>query len=169
MSVTCSDKRGKKQKLIRAHLLTHAREREESGSCKWAVWGGPEVAEVSTDLLQTEVGHVFSPGNWPRIAGLSAVPGCTSFQESVSSDLLPLRVWWGWERLSYPCLSWIQQPLLMLPQSSDRCALTCVNVQLDAPCLSQPFLAYLRVGMIYCPHATIYCLSGKPRLCPGLP
>ena len=54
----------------------------------------------------------------------------------------------------------------MSPQSSDRCALTCVNAQLDAPCLSQPFLAYLRAGMIYCPHAMIYCLSGKPRLCP---
>ena len=60
LSVPCPDKRGQKQRLrlIRAHLLTQARERE--GNCRhnWEVLV-PVAAEVCRKLLQPEANCIL--------------------------------------------------------------------------------------------------------------
>ncbi|XP_030616840.1 nuclear RNA export factor 3 [Delphinapterus leucas] len=86
VSVPHSGKRGRKQGLIKAHLLTKARERKGYSSHSKNVWGVPAAAEASRMLPQCEVRHAFSSGSWPRIAGSSAVAGCTGSQEVVGSD-----------------------------------------------------------------------------------
>ena len=66
LSVPCPDKRGQKQRLrlIRAHLLTQARERE--GNCRhnWEVLV-PVAAEVCRKLLQPEATVHFPIGVGP--------------------------------------------------------------------------------------------------------
>ena len=76
---------GRKQGLIKAHLLTQARERNGYSSHSKDVWGVPAAAEASRILPQCEVHHAFSSGSWPQIAGSSAVAGCTGSQEVVGS------------------------------------------------------------------------------------
>ena len=80
-------KRERKQWLIRAHLLTQAREGEGYGSHNWDVRGVPLAAETSGNLQQPEVCCSLSPGSWPQIAGPLAVAGCTGSWEGVGSDL----------------------------------------------------------------------------------
>ena len=68
VSFSCPDSRLLKQRLIRALLLTQARERERYGSHNWNV-GPPGVAEASMTLQLPDVLHVFSWGSCPWIMG----------------------------------------------------------------------------------------------------
>ena len=87
VSVPCPGKMGRKQWLIRAHLLTQARESEGYGSHNWDVWGVPAVAEVGRKLQQPQVHCALSWGIWPQIAGPLAVVEGTRSPEGVGSDL----------------------------------------------------------------------------------
>ena len=63
--VPCPERRGLKQQLIRALLLTQVGEREEYGSHNWNV----VVSEAGVKLQQPEVHHVFSWGSYLWIWG----------------------------------------------------------------------------------------------------
>ena len=86
-SVPHPGKRGQKQLLIRAHLLTQAGEREGYDNYNWDVHGVPSETEACEKLQQTEACCSLSQGSWPQTAGPSAVAGCTGSQEGVGSDL----------------------------------------------------------------------------------
>ena len=86
-SVPHPGKRGRKQQLIRAHLLTQARERNGYGSHNWNVWGVPVAAEAGVNLQEPEAHHAFSQGSWPWIIRPSALADWTGSQEGVGSDL----------------------------------------------------------------------------------
>ena len=67
-SVPCPDRRGLKQQLIRAILLTQASERERYGSQNWDV-GSACGSRGRVKLQQPEAHRVFSQGSWPWITG----------------------------------------------------------------------------------------------------
>ena len=86
VSVPCPDKRGLKQQLIRALLLTQAREREGYGSHNWnAGW-------ACSSKGQREVATAWGmpcvlPGKLSLDQGTLAVACCTGSWEGVGSDL----------------------------------------------------------------------------------
>lgn len=169
VSVTCSDKRGQRQSWLGftcSLMPERGRNRAAAnglyGEClKWQ-----RLAQIYYRLKQdkcsprklTQDCKTLSSARLHKFPGrCEQWPTATQSLVEVGAAVPPMSE----IRYSSHCSHYLW--------SSDRCALTCVNAELDAPCLSQPFFAYPRVGMIYCPHTMIYCLSGKPRLCPGLP
>ena len=66
-SVPLLDRRGLKQQVIKALLLTQAGEREWYGSHNWNVKSVPAAAEAGVTLQQPKAYCVFSQGSWPWI------------------------------------------------------------------------------------------------------
>ena len=104
VSVPCTDRRWWGLRLIRAHLLSWAGEREGYSSHNLGMWGVPVVVETCRKLLHSEASHALSRGNWPKVEGPSEKSRFIDSQEVFGSDLHLLIAWWPLQWSSYPSL-----------------------------------------------------------------